>query len=165
MLFGAAEDATWRLGHGRGAWLAGRALRDGVPGCWVAAAKVPSAYTRMMAHSVSSGAQSASARTLRTFRARRIASHTTRAFLIATELFEVELTSSQQTRKFFRIATFSAVLSGAIGDAAPRALPAGLYARVLRGENLDGYHDCWDQEEDGYRDPHQGGGALLVFER
>jgi hypothetical protein len=51
------------------------------------------------------------------------------------------------------------------GDAAPRALPAGLYARVLRGENLHGYHDCWDQEEDGYRDPHQGGGALLVFER
>jgi hypothetical protein len=51
------------------------------------------------------------------------------------------------------------------GDAAPRALPAGLYAPVMRGENLHGYHDCWDQEEDGYRDPHQGGGALLVFER
>ena len=91
--------------------------------------------------------------------------HTTRAFLIATQLFEVELTSSQQTRELFRIATFSAVLSGAIGDAAPRALPAGLYAPVMRGENLHGYHDCWDQEEDGYRDPHQGGGALLVFER
>jgi hypothetical protein len=39
---------------------------------------------------------------------------TTRAFLIATQLLEIELTRSQQTRKLFLIATFSAVLSGAM---------------------------------------------------
>jgi hypothetical protein len=32
------------------------------------------------------------------------------AFLIATQLLEIELTSSQQTRKLFLIATFSAIL-------------------------------------------------------
>jgi hypothetical protein len=44
-------------------------------------------------------------------------------------------------------------------------LPAGSYTRVVRGENLHGDDDGWHEEDDGYRDPHQGGGALLVFER
>jgi hypothetical protein len=41
---------------------------------------------------------------------------TTRAFLIASrQLLEIELTNSQQTRKLFLIASFSAVLSAAMG--------------------------------------------------
>jgi hypothetical protein len=37
--------------RGLAGWARGRALGDGVPGCWAAAAKVPGAYTRMTAHS------------------------------------------------------------------------------------------------------------------
>jgi hypothetical protein len=36
---------------GLAGWARGRALGDGVCGCWVAAAKVPGAYTGMTAHS------------------------------------------------------------------------------------------------------------------
>jgi len=36
--------------RGLAGWARGRALGNGVPGCWVTAAKVPSAYTRMTAH-------------------------------------------------------------------------------------------------------------------
>jgi hypothetical protein len=71
-------------------WARRRALGDRVPGRRVAAAKVPSAYTRMTARSVNAGAHRASAQ---------------RAFLIATQLLEIKLTSSQQTRKHFLIAT------------------------------------------------------------
>jgi hypothetical protein len=48
--------------RGLAGWARGRALGDGVRGRWVAAAKVPGAYTRMTTHSVSVGAQCASAR-------------------------------------------------------------------------------------------------------
>ncbi len=40
--------------------------------------------------------------------------HTTRAFLIATQLLEIELTSSQQTRKLFLIATFWTFWAGGV---------------------------------------------------
>jgi hypothetical protein len=78
--------------RGLASWARGRALGDSVSGHGVAAAKVPSAYTRMAARSVNSDAHCASAQ---------------RAFLIATHLLDIELTSSQQTRKHFLIATFS----------------------------------------------------------
>ncbi len=41
--------------------------------------------------------------------------HTTRAFLIATQLLEIELTSSQQTRKLFLIASFCVHFANATG--------------------------------------------------
>jgi hypothetical protein len=138
----------------------GRALGDRIRGRWAAAAKVPDAYTQTTAHSVSVGAQCASARCAiligstaiknpriplkphamffsesrysaihpenrrRRFegsdpqarfahvsRTTNRQSHfTTRAFLIATRPeLKIELTRSQQTRKLFLIATFSAI--------------------------------------------------------
>ena len=85
---------TGARARGLAGWARERALGDGVCGRRVAAAKVPSACTRMAAHSVNVGAQCASAR---------------RAILIASQLLEIELTCSQQTRKLFLIASFSAI--------------------------------------------------------
>src|ERR1700685_2866935 len=48
--------------RGLAGWARGRALGDRVSGRWFAAAKVPGAYTRITAHSVSVGAPCASAR-------------------------------------------------------------------------------------------------------
>jgi hypothetical protein len=135
--------------RGLAGWARERALGDRVSRCGFAAAKVPGTYTRMTAHSVSVGAQRASARRAiligptairnpriplkphamffsnrskiaclragfaQVSRTTNRQSHlTTRAFLIATQLLEIELTSSQQKRKLFLIATFSAILHG-----------------------------------------------------
>jgi hypothetical protein len=128
-------------------WARGHALGDSVSGRRVAAAQVPSAYTRMTARSVNAGAHCASARRAiligsapiknrriplkplamffsnrpkraylraRFAHAWRTTNHqshfSTHAFLIATQLLKIELTGSQQKRKYFLIATFSAVL-------------------------------------------------------
>jgi hypothetical protein len=89
------ETEAWS--RGLAGWVRERALGDGVSGCRIAAAKVPGAYTRMTAHSVSAIAQRSSARC---------------AFLISSrQLLEIELTSSQQTRKLFLISSFFAVLA------------------------------------------------------
>jgi hypothetical protein len=53
---------TGARARGLAGWARGRALGDGVSGCWAAAAKAPGAHTRMTAHSVSLGAPCASAR-------------------------------------------------------------------------------------------------------
>jgi hypothetical protein len=52
---------TGALARSLAGWARGRALGDGVSGRWVAAAKVPGAYMRMRAQSVSVGAPSPSA--------------------------------------------------------------------------------------------------------
>jgi len=86
----------------------GYAPGDGVCGRRVATAKVSSAYTRMTTHSVNVGAQCASVRC---------------AFLIASQLLEIELTRSQKTRKLFLIASFSAISAPARhGGPAPHHL-------------------------------------------
>ena len=73
-----------------------RALGDGVSGCRVAAAKVPGAYTQMTAP-------------LR-MPAKMMRGGARRAILIASrQILEIRLNCSQQTRKHFLIATFSAV--------------------------------------------------------
>jgi hypothetical protein len=53
---------TGARARGLASWAREPALGDGVSGCWVAAAKVPGASTRMTARSVSMGTQCASAR-------------------------------------------------------------------------------------------------------
>jgi hypothetical protein len=90
--------------RGLAGWARRRALGDSVSGHRVAAAKVPGAYTRIAAPSVNAGAHVS--------RTTNHQSHfSTHAFLIATrQLLEIELTSSQQTRKHFPIATFYACL-------------------------------------------------------
>ena len=81
--------------RGLAGWARGRALGDSVFGRRVAAARVPDAYTRMTAHGVSVGAHRASAQ---------------RAILIASrQILKIRLTHSQQTRKLFLIASFSAI--------------------------------------------------------
>src|SRR5277367_6040160 len=78
-----------------------RALGDSVSARSVAAAKVPSAYTRKTSRSVNASPHHASAK-----RAFLIA----HAFLIASrQILKIRLTHSQQTRKHFLIASFSAV--------------------------------------------------------
>ena len=73
-----------------------RALGDGVSGCRVAAAKVPGAYTQMTAP-------------LR-MPAKMRRGGARRAILIASrQILEIRLNCSQQSRKYFLIATFSGV--------------------------------------------------------
>ena len=78
----------------------GRALGDSLSGRRLAAAKVPSGYARMAARSWRLLDLS-----LR-MPAKMMRSGAQRAILIATQLLDIELTSSQQTRKHFLMCTF-----------------------------------------------------------
>ena len=85
----------------------GRALGDGVSGCRVAPAKVPDACTRMTGHS--GRVPRLPDRPLR-IPAKMMRGGARCACLIASrQLLEIRLTRSQQTRKLFLIASFSAV--------------------------------------------------------
>src|SRR5580658_10669621 len=81
--------------RGLAGWARGRALGDSVSRRSVAAAKVPGAYARMAPRSMNPGAHGAT---------------TQRPILIASrQILKIHLTHSQQTRKHFLIASFSAV--------------------------------------------------------
>src|SRR5271154_4982857 len=87
--------------RGLAGWAHRRALGNTVAARKVGAAKVPSAYTRKTSRSVNATAHRAYAQ-----RAFLIA----HAFLIASrQILKIRLTHSQQTRKHFLIASFSAV--------------------------------------------------------
>jgi hypothetical protein len=106
---------TGARARGLAGWARGRALGDGVFGGWVAAANVPSAYTQMTHVSRTTNHQSLL---------------TNHAFLIATRPeLEIELTHSQQTRKLFLIATFSAISAPAphLANHDPRIGPPFLF--------------------------------------
>ena len=84
-------------------WARGRALGDSVSGRRVAAAKAPSGYARMTARS---GRVPRLRDTPLRMPAKMMRSGAQRAILIATQLLDIELTSSQQTRKHFLMCTF-----------------------------------------------------------
>ena len=81
----------------------GRALGDSVTGRRLAAAKVPSGYARMAARS--GRVPRLRDRPLRVA-ATMMRSGAPRAILIATQLLDIKLTGSQQTRKHFLMCTF-----------------------------------------------------------
>src|SRR5277367_1076599 len=99
-----------------------RALGDSVSVRRVAAAEVPRGYARITARS--GRVPRLRDRPLR-MPAKMMRSGAQRAILIATQLLDIELTSSQQTRKHFLIASFSAVSAQPphLADRNPRTAP------------------------------------------
>src|SRR5271168_579459 len=89
--------------RGLAGWRRGCALGDSVSGRRIAAAKAPSGYARMTSRS--GRVPRLWDRPLR-MPAKMMRSGAQRAILIATQLLDIELTSSQQTRKHFLMCTF-----------------------------------------------------------
>src|ERR1700730_2813997 len=90
-------------------WARGRALGDGIPGRWVAAASVPSACTRMTEHS---GRVPQPRDPSLRMPAKLMRGDARCAILIGIrQLLKMELTGSQQTRKLSLTGAFSALLA------------------------------------------------------
>src|ERR1700692_366448 len=93
--------------RGLAGWARGRAPGDSISGRWLVAATEPGAYTRMTARS--GRVPRLRNRPLR-MPAKMMRSGARCAMLIGSrQLLEIELTRSQQTRKLFLIASFSAI--------------------------------------------------------
>jgi len=94
--------------RGSAGWVRGRALGDSVCGRKVAAAKVPGTHNRVTPRSGPVPQQQVPPLRIP---AKMMPGGARRAILIASQILKIELTRSQQMRKLFLIANFSALLA------------------------------------------------------